>query len=347
MHRILVTRAANQASELANHLRALGAEPIIIPTIEFTEPSSYGPLDAAIQSIVSAARSTPQPYDVLVFTSANAVYAFARRLVRNHSGLLTQPEDPQESPYGYLTPATELGLPSPAFFRSIFIGAASIDEGLADLLRDGYDMPFQTASIGPATGGALNRLGIYPQIGPNRSTAEDLAEKLKPLAIRAAAEGQPARPNRFLIIRAEEARDVVPDTLREAGADVTIVPAYRTVTPATALDSIRDLFRDPENPPDAITFTSSSTARNLFMLFELAGIDLHNSLKHIEIFDDGKGGFYDNMVFGKVPAFASIGPITSATITEAHYSVSLEASQASVAVLASELVKYLEARRIT
>ena len=70
--RILVTRSPHQASELADALRALGAEPVLIPTIETVEPTSYAPLDEALARL--------DGFDWLIFTSANAVEAFARRL---------------------------------------------------------------------------------------------------------------------------------------------------------------------------------------------------------------------------------------------------------------------------
>jgi uroporphyrinogen-III synthase len=69
--RILVTRAPHQASLLADGLRRLGATPILIPTIEIAPPSSFSALDAAITYAAD--------YDLVAFTSANAVRAFAER----------------------------------------------------------------------------------------------------------------------------------------------------------------------------------------------------------------------------------------------------------------------------
>src|ERR1035438_6282557 len=69
--RILITRPPQQASELANRLRALGATPISIPTIEIAPPASLAALDAALASLSS--------FDVVAFTSANAVTAFHQR----------------------------------------------------------------------------------------------------------------------------------------------------------------------------------------------------------------------------------------------------------------------------
>ena len=69
--RILVTRSPHQASALADHLRVLGAEPILIPTIELADPTSFAPLDAALTHL--------DRFHWLLFTSANAVEAFHRR----------------------------------------------------------------------------------------------------------------------------------------------------------------------------------------------------------------------------------------------------------------------------
>jgi uroporphyrinogen-III synthase len=69
--RILITRAAGQASDLADRLTALGATPILIPTIEIGPPTSFAALDAALASLSS--------FDLVAFTSANAVEAFQQR----------------------------------------------------------------------------------------------------------------------------------------------------------------------------------------------------------------------------------------------------------------------------
>src|SRR4051794_5647557 len=70
--RILITRSPHQASELAERLRALGAEPILIPTIDIVAPTSFDVLDALIDHLDN--------FHWLVFTSANAVEKFYRRL---------------------------------------------------------------------------------------------------------------------------------------------------------------------------------------------------------------------------------------------------------------------------
>ena len=67
--RVVVTRAAHQAEELAAPLRALGAEVVLLPVIDIAPPLDSMPLKEAAARI--------DEYDWLVFTSANAVQAFA------------------------------------------------------------------------------------------------------------------------------------------------------------------------------------------------------------------------------------------------------------------------------
>ncbi len=70
--RIVLTRAEEQAGESAEQLRRLGADVVAAPTIEFREPSSWAPIDAAIAKL--------ETYDWLIFTSRNGVERFLARL---------------------------------------------------------------------------------------------------------------------------------------------------------------------------------------------------------------------------------------------------------------------------
>ncbi len=70
--RIVVTRAREQASALAERLQAEGAEVLEFPAIEIVPPESWGPLDAAVGRIAE--------YRWILFTSANGVRFFWERL---------------------------------------------------------------------------------------------------------------------------------------------------------------------------------------------------------------------------------------------------------------------------
>jgi uroporphyrinogen-III synthase len=182
---------------------------------------------------------------------------------------------------------------------------------------------------------------VTPQLVPPQAVAESLAGALLPHA---------RQPNgtatRFLLVRAEEAREHLPETLRGAGGEVTVAPAYGTVIPAASVELIRDLFppaadsrvtheiatssrmggaRSPDLPQpsiDAITFTSSSTARNLVALCNAAEVTLPESALRV-----------------------SIGPITSQTLRDLGLPPHAEAPEATVTSLAETLMTVLRKRQ--
>jgi uroporphyrinogen III methyltransferase/synthase len=80
---VVVTRAASQAGEFVAELESYGANVIVCPTIEIAEPESYERLDEAIDHLYG--------YDWLIFTSANAIDFFLRRL--NTRGLKVEDLD--------------------------------------------------------------------------------------------------------------------------------------------------------------------------------------------------------------------------------------------------------------
>jgi uroporphyrinogen-III synthase len=69
--RVVVTRADEQASELAAMLEAAGAVPVRCPTIVIAPPASYDEVDAALVRLAS--------HEWVAFTSANGVRALLSR----------------------------------------------------------------------------------------------------------------------------------------------------------------------------------------------------------------------------------------------------------------------------
>jgi uroporphyrinogen III methyltransferase/synthase len=152
------------------------------------------------------------------------------------------------------------------------------------------------AAIGPGTARALREHGLVADIVPERFVAEGLVEALAEVPV-----------NRALIARAQEARDVLPDALRERGAEVDVLPLYRTVPePMTAaqLDEVR--------AADYVTFTSSSTVRFFFEAVP----------------DAGSLG----------ARLVSIGPVTSQTLTEHGRSPDVQAARHDIDGLIDALV---------
>jgi uroporphyrinogen III methyltransferase / synthase len=105
------------------------------------------------------------------------------------------------------------------------------------------------AAIGPGTARALAEHGIAADVVPNRFVAEALVEALADVEV----EGR-----KVLVARAAEARDVLPDALRERGAEVDVVALYETVREEPAPKAV-----EAAQGADYVTFTSSSTVRNL------------------------------------------------------------------------------------
>ena len=174
----------------------------------------------------------------------------------------------------------------------------------------------RVAAIGQATACALEAIGVIADLVPAQAVGEAMAQELIPHVRQ--SDGAAAR---FLLVRAEEARDVLPETLRAAGGDVTIAAAYRNVIPAGSVEAIREMFGKPEMSPDAITFTSSSTARNLLALCKAAGVELPSAALRV-----------------------SIGSITSQTLRELGCPPHAEAPSASVQSLAETVALALKDR---
>ncbi len=105
------------------------------------------------------------------------------------------------------------------------------------------------AAIGPGTARALSEHRIAADVVPERFVAEALVEALVPVEVQG---------KRVLIARAAEARDVLPDALRARGAEVDVVALYETVREEPSAEVV-----EAAQDADYVTFTSSSTVRNL------------------------------------------------------------------------------------
>ena len=103
------------------------------------------------------------------------------------------------------------------------------------------------AAIGPATAEALVTKGLEVEVIPDRYVAEALLDAIPSPA------GQ-----RFLLPRADIARDALRVGLQTAGAEVVEVPAYHTVQVTPSADALGIL----DDGVDFLTFTASSTAHH-------------------------------------------------------------------------------------
>ena len=138
------------------------------------------------------------------------------------------------------------------------------------------------AAIGAQTAAKLRDYGILADIVPVEFRAEGIVEALT---------GRIEQGMSVLIPRALVARDILPEKLREMGAKVDVVPAYRTVTGDTDGNILADQLKNGEI--ELVTFTSSSTVTNLLDLLGCQGAEI---LKNAKV--------------------ACIGPITAGTCLE-------------------------------
>ncbi len=152
----------------------------------------------------------------------------------------------------------------------------------------------QIAAIGPATAVALDHIGLKVSAMPDEYVAEAVVAMLK----------EKVSGRRVLLARAAVARDVIPEQLRQCGADIHVVEVYRTVIPADSIEQVRELFAAGKPLPDAVTFTSSSTVNNFFALLAAAKIELPKGLRAV-----------------------SIGPVTTRTLRQHHWEPARQAIQ--------------------
>ena len=138
----------------------------------------------------------------------------------------------------------------------IFTSANGVGRFFARLFKAGKDARAlgyaKVAAIGSATAEKLKQYGLVADVIPQEYRAEGVVEALK---------GKMPPHAKILIPRAEEAREVLPDTLREMGAEVEVAPAYRTVCGQVDGEALAAKLK--EGRIDMVTFTSSSTVKNL------------------------------------------------------------------------------------
>lgn len=279
--RVLITRTRKQAGVLAELLAEEGAIPIELPSIEIEPVEDDGELATAIDALAGGA------YAWTVFTSANAVDIFFEALKSR-------------------------GRDARAFAGG------------------------RVAAIGPATAESLAARGIRADAVPKEYVAERVVEVLRPFLLEEASpprssyetplrppvadsgapqdERKDGTPVRILIPRAAEAREELPEGLRALGAEVDEVSLYRAVVPSDPPPEPLRMLREGEI--DALTFTSSSTVRNLVSML------------------DG-----DTSAL-KGPLVACIGPITAKTAQELGLRVDVVAEEYTVPGLVGALRKY-------
>ena len=179
---------------------------------------------------------------------------------------------------------------------AVFTSANAVERSFARMATADKDARhlhgLRVAAVGPATAEALRANGILADFVPDEYVGEGVLEGL---CVRGVGHG-----SRVLIPRALEAREVLPDELRARGAQVDVVPAYRTVPGAGDADVLARMRAGEVDDDVNVT----------------AGVDLTGV------------------------AVACIGPITSATAREVGMNVAVEPAEYTVPALVEALGEY-------
>lgn len=188
----------------------------------------------------------------------------------------------------------------------------------------------QIAAIGPATKKAIVKHGLKVKMVPEEYVAESVVKGLR----------EEVNGKRVVLIRAKVARDVIPDELRAAGAEVDVVEAYETVVPEKSRQRLSALMKNTARRPHVVTFTSSSTARNFAELLRGSAASPRSDRRKSHEIRKLKAAAL------KGTQFASIGPVTSSTLRELGLPVAIEAREYTMGGLIRAIVlsRYAESR---
>ena len=173
----------------------------------------------------------------------------------------------------------------------LFTSINAVDYFFNRLFEQGKDVRDlkgpKVAAVGRVTAEALAGRGIKADLLPDEFTGDGLAETL-------ISEGVTGL--HILIPRALKAREILPERLSDAGAEVTVAPVYQNVLPKSSSgEQLKDDLCQAleEKSVDMLTFTSSSTVKNFVTLLDLNPDELQKLMSGV--------------------AVATIGPITAKT----------------------------------
>jgi uroporphyrinogen III methyltransferase / synthase len=149
-----------------------------------------------------------------------------------------------------------------AFDWIVFTSANGATAFMDRLLRGPRDVRAlagaRLCAVGPGTASRLTRFGLKVDLVPDDHSAQGVVTALKQIGA--------IRGKRVLFPKADIARDTLPEELRAAGAEVSEVVAYRTVTAEG--DAHLGIYRQLlERQIDAVTFSSASAVRAFVAIY--------------------------------------------------------------------------------
>lgn len=196
----------------------------------------------------------------------------------------------------------------------IFTSVNGVDAFCSRLKELGYEKTRwpRVCTIGPATADSVRSHGCNVDLQPTEYRAEGVLEELFSL------HGGNLTGLKILLPRAAVAREILPDELREKGAQVDVIPVYETVVPQSSRNILDEVLA--QTPPDMVTFTSSSTVTNFISL-----VDDLRRLRSLK--------------------FAVIGPITADTAAKHGLEVCVMPEKYTISDLVEAIADYFTSRR--
>ncbi len=169
-------------------------------------------------------------------------------------------------------------------------------------------------AIGPRTAEAIVDWGLHVDLTPQTFTAEGLLAAL-------AVDGFSGR--HFLVPRAEEAREVLPEEIRRLGGSIDIAPVYKAIQPDCEPEKMASLLS--RGPIDMLTFASSSTLKNFIAM----------------VGRDNMDSYFKNT------AIACIGPITAKTAEGFGLKVAVMPNDYTFVAMTTAIVDYYVKKKYT
>ena len=189
--------------------------------------------------------------------------------------------------------------------------------------RDIRDLKgLKICAIGTKTAKEIKKYGIKTDLIPEEFRAEGLIEAFlppHPPLSKGGIEGGVFKGIRFLLPRAEKAREVFPEKVRELGGKIDVPVAYRAIKPEYRGKRLRRFLR--EGKISIATFTSAATFNNFR---EIMGKDADELLKGI--------------------AIAVIGPVTAKAVENAGLRVEIMPEEATIEAMVEEIIKWAQRR---
>jgi len=246
-------------------------------------------------------RSREQAIDLIDMLEERGAEAIPAHAIR-----IAPPEDPEPMEAACKAAGT--------FNWIIFASANAVDHFMRRLLANGDVRDLhgvRLCTVGPSTASRLQRYGIRVDLTPAEFRSEALIDALK-------ASGS-LKGQRILIPRANIARDRLAEELRDGGAEVIDVIAYRTIPGNVERGGEYDIYRLLlDRQIDAVTFASASAVKNFVsMLGQDQAADLLQST-----------------------AVASIGPVTAEAAQQLGIQTTIMPARYTIPDLVDALVEH-------